>query len=87
MKQKVLPRVRFGAFELDAKAGELHYQDKTILLQDQSFRLLLALIERDALVAASPALGVSGSTTSADSIRFVRKRIRPSIWRSRRLPY
>jgi len=25
--------------------------------------------------------------TSAASIRFVRKRIRPSIWRSRRLPY
>ncbi len=47
MKQKVLLRVRFGAFELDVKAGELHHQDKTILLQDQSFRLLLALIERD----------------------------------------
>jgi serine/threonine protein kinase/Tfp pilus assembly protein PilF len=47
MKQKVLLRVRFGAFELDVKAGELQYQDKTILLQDQSLRLLLALIERD----------------------------------------
>jgi hypothetical protein len=40
-----------------------------------------------ALVAACPALGASGSTTSAASIRFVRKRIRPSICRSRRLPY
>ena len=40
-------RVRFGGFELDVQAGELHCQDKTILLQDQSFRLLLALIERN----------------------------------------
>ena len=46
MKQKVLV-VRFGAFELDVKAGELRYQGTTILLQEQSFRLLLALIERE----------------------------------------
>ena len=47
MKQTALGRVRFGVFELDVKTGELHRQDKTILLQDQSFRLLLALIERE----------------------------------------
>jgi serine/threonine protein kinase/Tfp pilus assembly protein PilF len=46
MKQTVLSRICFGVFELDVKAGELHYQDKTILLQEQSLRLLLALIER-----------------------------------------
>ena len=34
---------------------------------------------KNARVAACPALGRSGSTTSAASIRFVRKRIRPSI--------
>jgi hypothetical protein len=36
--------------------------------------------------AARPARGASGSTISAASIRFVRKRIRRSISRSRRLP-
>ncbi|MGC2110712.1 MAG: protein kinase [Candidatus Korobacteraceae bacterium] len=47
MKQKILVRVRFGPFELDVKAGELHCQGKTVLLQEQSFRLLRALIEQD----------------------------------------
>ena len=46
MKQTVSGRIRFGVFELDVKAGELRHQDKTILLQEQSFRLLLALLQR-----------------------------------------
>ena len=37
-------------------------------------------------VAADPARGAAGSTTSAASMRFVRKRIRESIWPNRRLP-
>ena len=47
MKQKLSVRVRFGAFELDVKAGELHHENRTTLLQEQSLRLLLALIERE----------------------------------------
>ena len=42
-------------------------------------------LRRDAVAFTCPALQVPGSTTSAASIRFVRKRIRPSIWGSRRL--
>jgi eukaryotic-like serine/threonine-protein kinase len=38
--------VRFGGFELDVRSGELRFQDGAVLLQEQSFRLLLALIER-----------------------------------------
>jgi len=37
-------------------------------------------------VAADPGRGVVGSTTTAASMRFVRKRIRESIWPNRRLP-
>ena len=36
--------------------------------------------------AADPGRGAAGSTTSAASMRLVRKRIRESICRSRRLP-
>ncbi len=51
MKQTQSARVRFGDFELDVKAGELHHQGKNILLQEQSFRLLLALIEQAGEIA------------------------------------
>ena len=39
-------RVRFGAFELDLKAGELHKGARKVLLQGQPFQILLMLIER-----------------------------------------
>ena len=51
MKQTQSARVRFGDYELDVKAGELHRQGKGILLQEQSFRLLLALIEQAGEIA------------------------------------
>src|SRR5580704_8731556 len=44
-------RVRFGAFELDLRAGELHGGDRTIRLQEKSFRLLRILLERRGEVA------------------------------------
>ena len=47
MKQETSVRVRFGLFDLDVKAGELHLENRVIVLQEQSFRLLLALIERE----------------------------------------
>jgi eukaryotic-like serine/threonine-protein kinase len=38
-------RARFGVFELDLKAGELHKGERTILLQEQPFRVLRMLVE------------------------------------------
>ena len=39
-------RARFGAFELDLKAGELRQGGRTILLQEQPFQVLLMLVEQ-----------------------------------------
>jgi serine/threonine protein kinase/DNA-binding winged helix-turn-helix (wHTH) protein len=44
-------RVRFGAFELDLRSGELHGAGRTIHLQEKSFRLLRTLLERRGEVA------------------------------------
>jgi serine/threonine protein kinase/Tol biopolymer transport system component len=38
-------RARFGQFELDLKAGELHNGERTLLLQQQPFQVLLMLVE------------------------------------------
>jgi serine/threonine protein kinase/Tol biopolymer transport system component len=38
-------RVRFGVFELDLKAGELHKRGRVVLLQEQPFQILLMLVE------------------------------------------
>src|SRR5579859_8162957 len=38
--------LRFGDFELDVRAGELRKHDIRIRLQDQSFQILLMLLER-----------------------------------------
>jgi DNA-binding winged helix-turn-helix (wHTH) protein len=39
-------RARFGAFELDLRAGELHAAEGKILLQQQPFQVLRMLVER-----------------------------------------
>lgn len=39
-------KIRFGPFELDAKAGELRAGGRRVRLQDKPLRLLVALIER-----------------------------------------
>jgi DNA-binding winged helix-turn-helix (wHTH) protein len=39
-------RVRLGAFEVDLRAGELRAGNRTILLQEQPFQILLMLLER-----------------------------------------
>lgn len=48
-------RVRFGAFELDVRSGELHAVEpadgEPVVLQEQPFRVLLLLIERNGEVA------------------------------------
>src|SRR6266436_927253 len=38
--------LRFGAFELDLRAGELHKQGLRVKLQEQPFRVLTLLIQR-----------------------------------------
>jgi serine/threonine protein kinase/Flp pilus assembly protein TadD len=52
MKNTLPARVRFGAFELDLKAGELRLAaeaegESRIVLPDQPFRLLVMLVERE----------------------------------------
>jgi eukaryotic-like serine/threonine-protein kinase len=48
----LLPRrARFGAFELDVKAGELRRGGRRVLLQEQPFRVLMMLVERAGDVA------------------------------------
>jgi TolB-like protein/DNA-binding winged helix-turn-helix (wHTH) protein/Tfp pilus assembly protein PilF len=39
------PRLRFGVFEIDVKAGELWKHGRRIRLQEQPYRVLLALLE------------------------------------------
>ena len=39
-------KIRFGPFELDAKAGELRKSGRRIRLQDKPLRLLVALLEQ-----------------------------------------
>src|SRR5678816_3767828 len=39
-------RIRFGSFELDARAGELWHDGEKVKLQDQPFQVLQILIER-----------------------------------------
>jgi eukaryotic-like serine/threonine-protein kinase len=46
MKDTLPVRVRFGAFELDPKAGELRLGELRIVLQEQSFQILQMLVER-----------------------------------------
>jgi eukaryotic-like serine/threonine-protein kinase len=56
MKQPLPSRVRFGAFELDLRSGELRPVEtgngiRTIVLQEQPFQILRLLIERNGEVA------------------------------------
>ncbi|HEX8801427.1 MAG TPA: winged helix-turn-helix domain-containing protein, partial [Terriglobales bacterium] len=47
MKELQSQRVRLGAFEVDLRAGELKVDNQTVRLQEQPFRILLMLIERE----------------------------------------
>ncbi len=46
MSENIVPGriVRFGGFELDVKAGELHRQGRTVRLQDKPLQLLILLL-------------------------------------------
>jgi eukaryotic-like serine/threonine-protein kinase len=52
VKDTLKTRVRFGAFELDLKAGELREGGRKIVLQEQSLRVLRILIEHDGEIAS-----------------------------------
>ena len=45
MKSKQRDRARFGVFELDLTAGELHKNGEVVLLQEQPFQVLRMLVE------------------------------------------
>src|ERR1017187_4712239 len=45
MKNTLPFRVRFDAFELDLKSGELHKSGQRVVLQDQPLQILRMLIE------------------------------------------
>ena len=47
MEQTLQRRVRFGDFELDPRAGELHKNGQSTVLQEQQLKILLMLIERE----------------------------------------
>ena len=51
MPRKLSDRVRFGSFELDLRAGELHRNGETQVLHQQPFQVLLMLIEQDGEIA------------------------------------
>ena len=51
MAQALQGRVRFGAFELDPRAGELHHNGQSTILQEQQLKVLLMLIEREGEIA------------------------------------
>jgi DNA-binding winged helix-turn-helix (wHTH) protein len=46
MKNTLPLRLRFGAFELDLKSGELQTSGKRVILQDQPLQVLRILIEK-----------------------------------------
>jgi DNA-binding winged helix-turn-helix (wHTH) protein len=45
MEQALSSRLRFGPFELDPRAGELHHKGQCRVLPDQQLKVLLMLIE------------------------------------------
>ena len=51
MAQALQGRARFGAFELDPRAGELHHDGRSVILQEQQLKVLLMLIEREGEIA------------------------------------
>ena len=58
MPQQVRPSrwARFGAVELDARAGELHTGDRRTRLQNQPFQLLMLLLEHAGEVVTQDAI-------------------------------
>src|SRR5689334_19392166 len=62
-------RLRFGPFEVDARAGELRRDGAIVPLQDLPFRLLVALLERpgDVVTRAELTTFLWGSETFVDS--------------------
>ena len=51
MEQTQSSRARFGPFELDLLAGELHKNGQSTVLQEQQLKVLLMLIEREGEIA------------------------------------
>ncbi len=51
MEQALSGRARFGLFELDLRAGELHENGHATVLQEQQLKVLLMLLEREGEIA------------------------------------
>ena len=51
MRDTLPARVRFGVFQLDVRTGELRQGERSIPLQEQSFQVLLMLVERGGEIA------------------------------------
>src|SRR5215469_16349496 len=51
MAQALQGRAQFGAFDLDPRAGEVHHDGQSVILQDQQLKVLLMLIEREGDIA------------------------------------
>ena len=47
MKDTLTSQVHFGAYELDVRRGELREGDRTVLLQEQPFQILVMLVQHD----------------------------------------
>src|SRR5215831_8190596 len=52
LEKQLAEIVRFGVFEVDLRAGELHKQGKRIKLQDQPFQVLAVLLQRSGEVVS-----------------------------------
>src|SRR6185312_11888312 len=51
MRQALHDRARFGPFELNPRAGELHRDGRSVILQEQQLKVLLMLIDREGEIA------------------------------------
>jgi len=56
MEHPLERRARFGDFELDPRAGELHKDGKGTVLQEQQLKVLLMLIEREGEIVTRDAI-------------------------------
>ena len=64
MEQTLQRRARFGEFELDPRAGELHKNGQGTVLQEQQLKVLLMLIEREGEIVTRDDIRTSSGPTT-----------------------